>query len=132
MKSMIRKFVLYWLPPLAVMGIIFTLSSRQNIGVSDLHIINFVVFKTLHVCEYGLLTFLFFRALTKTTQLTFPDTATIAALMTLLYGISDEIHQTFVPSRSGGPRDIFIDLIGILLMYLLLRIFYSRLSKYMY
>jgi VanZ family protein len=35
------------------------------------------------------------------------------ALSALGYGIFDEIHQTFVPTRTGTLRDVFIDMIGI-------------------
>jgi VanZ family protein len=40
--------------------------------------------------------------------------------MALAYAISDEFHQTFVPGRSGAPRDVAIDLIGITAGLLLL------------
>lgn len=32
----------------------------------------------------------------------------------VLYAISDEIHQLFVPGRSGQVTDVFIDAIGVL------------------
>lgn len=39
----------------------------------------------------------------------------------LLYAISDELHQLFVPGRSAEPRDVCIDFLGactgILLLY---------------
>lgn len=128
---MIRKFLLYWLPPIAIMILIFFLSSRQNLSVSEQHVINFIFFKSLHVGEYALLTLLLFRALFKTTVFPYADNAAIATLTTTLYGISDEIHQTFVPTRSGSIRDIFIDLIGILAMYYLLKTFHSFISRHM-
>ena len=31
-----------------------------------------------------------------------------------LYAVSDEVHQTFVEGRLGTPRDVAIDLVGIL------------------
>ena len=39
----------------------------------------------------------------------------IAILFSLFYAATDELHQAFVPGREGRPRDIFIDLFGILL-----------------
>lgn len=36
-------------------------------------------------------------------------------LFPLLYAVSDEIHQSFVPGRSGMPQDVFIDALGALL-----------------
>lgn len=129
---MIRKFIYYWLPPIALMGTIFMLSSRQNISVSEELFINFLFFKTLHMIEYAVLNFLTFRALFKTTDFKFPDQLAIAFLVAVAYGITDEIHQTFVPSRSGSFRDIGIDLIGITSMYIFLRSYFPKLRKYMY
>ena len=51
----------------------------------------------------------------------------------LLYSISDEIHQLFVPGRSGQIRDVFIDtlgaIIGILLINLVIKIFTRKKNK---
>ena len=38
----------------------------------------------------------------------------LASLIFLLYAISDEIHQLFVPGRSGEIKDILIDYLGSL------------------
>ena len=125
MKCMIRKlthFLHAWIPPLVLMSIIFTLSTRQNLSVSTEHAVNFSVFKTLHVLEYGLLTLLFFRALYMTAKLAYEKIIALSMLCSLLYGISDEIHQTYVPTRSGQPRDVLIDAVGIFIMaYLIYR-----------
>lgn len=129
---MIRKFILYWLPPLAVMTLIFMLSTRQNLSISDQHIVNFIFFKSLHIGEYALLTLLLFRGLFNTTRFPYIDMAQISALGSTLYGITDEIHQTFVPTRSGALRDIGIDLIGILLVYIFLMRFQQYVRRYMY
>lgn len=114
----ILHFIWYWAPPVTVMITIFLLSSRQNIGVAEEEAVNFAVFKTLHIIEYAVLYFLLFRAIIKTTKLEKnPWHAMLwAAAIAVLYGISDEIHQTFVPSRTGKIRDVFIDIIGISLM----------------
>src|SRR3989338_7628956 len=37
----------------------------------------------------------------------------ISIIMAILYGISDELHQYFVPGRNLSPSDIFLDAIGI-------------------
>jgi VanZ family protein len=31
-----------------------------------------------------------------------------------MYAITDEVHQIYVPGRSGGRKDILIDSLGIL------------------
>lgn len=42
------------------------------------------------------------------------------------YAASDEIHQLFVPGRSGNPRDVLIDTLGVLfgsfIIYLIFRL----------
>lgn len=49
----------------------------------------------------------------------------LAAGIAVLYAISDECHQLFVPGRSGEVRDVLIDsagiAVGVLLVLLLLR-----------
>jgi VanZ family protein len=52
-------------------------------------------------------------------------TYTWAALCSLLFGLSDEFHQHFVPGRSADPYDLLADAVGIFLAlgfhYLMLR-----------
>jgi len=38
----------------------------------------------------------------------------LAIILTILYAISDELHQSFVPGRHTSISDILIDTIGIL------------------
>ncbi len=110
----VLKLLWSWLPPVLLMGIIFYLSSRQNISVSESTTVDFAFFKSLHIIEYGMLTFLFFRAYALTfTRWTGRKIVIFSAVSALVYALSDEIHQTFVPTRTGQLRDIFIDLIGI-------------------
>lgn len=49
------------------------------------------------------------------------STLIIASTVTLLYAIFDEVHQLFVPGRTGSVSDVLIDAIGILLGLLVLR-----------
>ena len=110
-------FIFYWVPPLVVMITIFMLSSRQRISVADTYAENFIIFKTLHILEYSLLYFLIFRAYYRTfTKMTIKQIYVFAILSSILYAASDEMHQTFTPTREGSPRDIVIDTIGILSM----------------
>src|SRR5699024_11980991 len=36
----------------------------------------------------------------------------LALFICVLYAISDEVHQLFIPGRSGEARDVFIDSLG--------------------
>lgn len=52
----------------------------------------------------------------------------LTLLFCLLYAISDEIHQIFVPGRAGQARDVLIDCSGSL-MWLLFVILIKRIKK---
>ncbi len=39
----------------------------------------------------------------------------IVILISLLYGVTDEIHQYFVPGRNASVSDVGIDFVGIIL-----------------
>lgn len=49
----------------------------------------------------------------------------VTFLFCVCYASIDEIHQLFVPDRSGQIRDVFIDSIGILIGILLFRKIYG-------
>ena len=104
------RFIRYWLPVLVYCAAIFIQSSfptaRQLPQWSGLD-------KLLHAAAYALLGFLFFRALAagrhdKSRNILL----IISILFTSLYGISDEIHQSFVPGRSAEVADVLADLAG--------------------
>lgn len=50
----------------------------------------------------------------------------ISIIMVLLYAVSDEIHQTFIPGRSGEVLDVLIDTIGGSLSTVLYYLIYRR------
>ncbi len=106
-----------WLPAILWMILIFLLSGRRSVSVSHEYVLNFLFFKSLHVIEYAVLFLLNARALGLTDAKTKKTNMRLAAVMTLVYAISDEIHQTFVPSREGKMRDVIIDAVGILLAW---------------
>lgn len=113
------RTILLVLPAILWMTLIFYLSSRQRVAVSNTYIINFMFFKFLHVTEYSILYTLVYRALCIYSEKRLPvyKKLLIALIITLLYAVIDEIHQTFVPTREGTVRDVLIDSIGIAIMY---------------
>ncbi len=100
------------------MTIIFFLSGRESTQVSDEFTVNFVFFKTLHVIEYAILYLLSFRAVKNTLGGKRIQLFTLAFIITVLYALSDEIHQTFVPTREGKLRDVIIDALGATLSWI--------------
>ena len=94
-----------FLPPLALMALIFALSAQPDLN-SGLGGWDTVLRKGAHMTEYGLLWFLWWRAL----GYGHPVPAIVIALG---YAATDEFHQTFVAGRHGSPLDWAIDAAGV-------------------
>jgi hypothetical protein len=92
-------------PPLALMGLIFLLSAQADLS-SGLGLIDLVGRKIIHATQFGLLWWLWLRAL----NFRMPW---LAAAIAIGYAVSDEYHQTFVPGRHGTPIDVLIDAAGV-------------------
>ena len=95
------------MPPLALMGLIFYLSSRSNLesGLGDW---DMVLRKLGHAGVFGTLALLWWRALGRGGKWW-------AVAITVAYAITDEFHQSFVPNRHGSPVDVLIDSAGAVL-----------------
>jgi VanZ family protein len=104
------------LAPLALMALIFGLSSISTLD-SGLGTVDFVLRKLTHMAEYLLLTLLWAWTLGPLSA----RASLFAALISIAYAASDEFHQSFVPGRTGTPRDLIFDGFGVLLALLLLR-----------
>ena len=97
-------------PPLALMALIFFLSAQPDL-TSGLGLIDLIGRKVIHAAEFGLLWWLWLRALGFRRPL-------VAAVIAVGYAASDEYHQTFVPGRHGSPVDVLIDAAGVPLAWL--------------
>lgn len=72
--------------------------------------------KAAHTIAYAAGGFLFASAARATwAGLAGRSAALLAGAAGLLYGISDEIHQSFVPNRTADALDLLADTIGALL-----------------
>jgi VanZ family protein len=103
------KRLFLWGPVLAHMACMFFLSSISYVGDMPGHLSD----KTVHFLVYGLLGFLILRALGggSLSGMT-PLRALVAVLLTGLYGVTDEIHQMFVPGRNPDVLDVVADTLG--------------------
>ena len=72
-----------------------------------------LVRKGAHFCIYGLLGFLIISLIKEYRKLEKKELY-IAFILSVIYACSDEIHQLFVPGRSGSIIDIGIDSLGAL------------------
>jgi hypothetical protein len=96
-----------FVPPVALMGAIFVLSAQPDLN-SGLGVFDLVGRKLVHATEYGLLWWLWLRAL----RFRYPWAP---ALICLAYAGTDEYHQTFVHGRHGSPVDVAFDMTGVAL-----------------
>ena len=96
-----------------------------DISQKKLDAIVYSVRKVAHMSEYAVLALLLFRALARpgrnaevnlcrtTERSVFPvRSAIFAFLLSVVYAMTDEFHQTFVPSREGQITDVLIDSLG--------------------
>ena len=97
-------------PPLLLMGVIFFFSAQPNLS-TGLGTWDLILRKLTHMTEYGLLWFLWWRALGYGNRL-------VPALIAIAYAITDELHQTRVEGRHGTPVDVLIDATGMALAML--------------
>lgn len=114
------KFVRFWLPVLLWMGLLFYLSSRRNPVVSNDSVLNFFFFKMMHLMFYAALYTWIYRANKYTTKRSKRFWYVSAFIITVLYAISDEVHQHFVQYREASPRDVIIDAVGAGIAWILI------------
>lgn len=101
---------LSWLPALAWAGFLFTMSHQQVtpdpgpwfLGNDKLN----------HALAYAVLALLLFAALRFGLDWTPRGAALLAFVLASLYGVSDEVHQSFVPTRVTELNDWLADAAG--------------------
>lgn len=94
--------------------------------------LQFIVRKTAHFALYGILGGLAFLSVVTYTSIPLCIRSIMSGAICLLYAISDEIHQLFVPGRSGEVRDVCIDFAGSMLAILILLLLsrWKKLKKF--
>ena len=102
----------YWLPPVVYVAIIFYLSSLSHPETLVPGLLPLFGDKLIHAGEYGLLGILCYRAFRYGSGLTTGTAVLMAIAAATLYGVTDEIHQAFVPLREADPWDLVADLAG--------------------
>ncbi len=120
MRKLVHIFY-YWFPPLLWMGMVFFMSSQVSITITKNAATDFITFKTLHMVEYAFLFFLFYRAFQSIKNIQNNLYGIFAFMVVILYSISDEFHQLFIPTRQGRLRDVLFDIAGMLVMYVIIR-----------
>ena len=102
-----------WIPPALLAGIIFVLSSISQVPGAG-----YVSDKLAHLVVFGALCFLTLRATHGGTRPLTPGPAAAAFFLVLLWGVLDEVHQSFVAGRDASAWDVVADALGAALAVL--------------
>ncbi len=80
--------------------------------------------KVLHFVEYGIFSFLLFLAFfTSGKEFFKKNVFLLSSIIGIAYGLSDEIHQKFIPGRSCDVFDFLADCLGIIFVQLIIFIY---------
>lgn len=96
--------LLAWLPAIAWGLVIFNVSSQSRLPGPDQPGFD----KVAHFGAYALLGWLLVRAADRSAL-----PLALGAVLGVLYGATDEIHQMYVPGRSPDVMDWFADAAGV-------------------
>ena len=97
-----KKF-LNWIPAIVIMLAIFLFSSQPADSLPNFDWADRIVKKGGHIFGYGLLTLAYWYALARAERKRW-----LAWLLAVLYALTDEFHQSFVPGRHPSLWDVLI------------------------
>jgi VanZ family protein len=107
-----NRFLRYWGPVCAYMALIFYMSSQSH-PEEQVPLVTLFSDKVVHAVEYAVFGALCCRAISVSQRESWRRQAILlAVLFASLYGISDEVHQAFVPFRESSWLDWVADTIG--------------------
>jgi len=106
-----RTILFRWLPVIIWMGLIFLFSNQSSLPALPKSWLDLLAKKSAHATAYGILFLLWMNALRGTSPRSH-RTILLALMLTFVYAISDEWHQTFVAGRHGQLLDVAIDMSG--------------------
>jgi VanZ family protein len=90
----------------------------------DLKLLNLIVRKATHLTVFGILAVLFFKSLGK-----FRFAYILSWILTVVYAITDEYHQSFMPGREASYKDVVLDSFGAILALLIVYFLKKRRSS---
>ncbi|HYN15399.1 MAG TPA: VanZ family protein [Terriglobales bacterium] len=138
--SRLKNVLWYWVPAVAWMAMVLGASSdpfsAKNTGeilhavlawifgqmnAATFGLVHFLVRKSAHFTEYAILSALWFRAIrVHLSSLWRVRWALVGLVISLSVAILDELHQSFVPSRTGSTHDVLLDFCGAFFAQLLI------------
>lgn len=117
-----RIRIIRWLPALLMMLIIFLVSARSSSELPDFGWADRLIKKSGHVMGYALLALFSWHALEWKKERRF-----LAWLVAIVYAVTDEFHQWFVPGRHPSIWDVLIfDNLGALASLSLATVYRKR------
>jgi VanZ family protein len=109
MKKLISKRMSnFFLPPFIWAGFIFILSSMKFSSQGGIPGLD----KVAHFIEYFVLTILVYRLLFSGLKVEKNFSGYFTYLLVFIFSVTDEFHQSFVPTREVSLFDILSDTIG--------------------
>ena len=116
----------YWIPPLLYMALIFVVSSLEQPPLPMPEFEWLTIDKLYHFVEYAILGGLLAIAFVKAKPAVVPSKLIwfVATVLSILYGASDEWHQTFVPGRFATLADWVADVLGSIAGVLVVYLYY--------
>jgi VanZ family protein len=99
----INKRLLRWLPAIAIMVVIFGFSSIPSQAMPSFGLWDLIIKKGAHMLGYGLLALALWFGMHFDKRLWW-----LVFLLALVYALSDEFHQAFVPGRHPSWVDALI------------------------
>lgn len=97
------KNILRWLPALFLMTLIFVLSSIPSEEMPSFGFWDTLVKKGGHMLGYGVLALALWFAMQWTQKYTW-----LALFLTVIFALTDEFHQSFVPGRHASLLDALV------------------------
>lgn len=88
-------------------AIVNILTTSLNVSWSE-SLLTFLTRKAAHIIAYFILGILVFNV-TRTYSIIVRRAIVLSIALAFAYSISDELHQLFIPGRSGEIRDVIID-----------------------
>jgi len=142
-----KSFLKYWLPLFIWLGVIFVGSTevmsaeqtsrfvvpflrwlKPDISIETVVFIHFLIRKLGHLTEYAILAMLFWRGVYRGMNLRMKISILflLAWLAAAIFAVTDEFHQSFVPSRTASPIDMMIDICGAMIGLIICMMFATQ------
>ena len=118
--------IFFWMLLIVYSMVIFIFSSRPEVGVEQLF---YGQDKVMHFVIYGIHTFLCLLTLCDKILLLKFIQYFLALILSVSYGIFNEIYQYFIPEREFSFGDILANSLGVITFLILVYIFQNKKRK---